>query len=199
MEVAVIDMNATYCRSQEHGSLNSATYIRWGRTSCPSGASVVYDGYVGGSYYSHSGAAVNALCLTKEPRWGRYTSKVESTAYIYGAEYETSYYSTWAYLHDHDTPCVVCNVPRNDVLMVPGSNICPNGYKREYTGYLMTGRYSHLAASKYICMDGKPETKLGGQQNQNGYLFYFVQARCGSLNCPPYVNGRELTCVVCSR
>ncbi|XP_053376804.1 uncharacterized protein LOC123530176 [Mercenaria mercenaria] len=38
------------------------TYIRWGRSSCPSGAANVYDGFVAGSYYSHSGAAANYIC-----------------------------------------------------------------------------------------------------------------------------------------
>ncbi|XP_045163834.1 uncharacterized protein LOC123528161 [Mercenaria mercenaria] len=185
--------------SKEQRSSEGVTYIRWGRTACPSHASLVYDGYMGGSHYSHSGAATNALCLTKEPKWGRYTSKVESSAYVYGAEYETWLYSAWNYLHDQDVPCVVCYVPRNDILMVPGSNICPNEYKREYSGYLIAGRAIHSAASEYLCMDVSPEAKPGGVENRSGYTLHFVQAKCGSLNCPPYVNGRELTCAVCSR
>ena len=39
----------------------------------------------------------------------------------------------------------------------------------------------------------------GGQDNKNGALFYPVEAVCGSLPCPRYVNGWELTCAVCTK
>ncbi|KAJ7374505.1 hypothetical protein OS493_004843 [Desmophyllum pertusum] len=38
-------------------------YVRWGRTTCPSGAQVVYKGIMGGGYYGHQGGGVNYLCL----------------------------------------------------------------------------------------------------------------------------------------
>ena len=69
----------------------------------------------------------------------------------------------------------------------------------EYRGYLMAGKPGYKAGSMYTCVDGHPDTVHGGSANGNGYLFYIVEARCGSLKCPPYVNGRELVCVVCSK
>jgi hypothetical protein len=48
-------------------------------------------------------------------------------------------------------------------------------------------------------MDENPQLVQGGKNNKNGYLFYPVEARCGSLKCPPYKNGEEFTCVVCSK
>ena len=63
----------------------------------------------------------------------------------------------------------------------------------------MAGYHGHVAGTMYTCVDKNPDTLHGGQTNKNGYLFYAVEARCGSLKCPPYVEGRELTCVVCSK
>ena len=35
--------------------------------------------------------------------------------------------------------------------------------------------------------------------NSDGLLFQFVEARCGSLPCPPYGNDKELSCAVCTK
>ena len=63
----------------------------------------------------------------------------------------------------------------------------------------MAGYYNHVAGSMYTCVDGNPDTLQGGHANKDGKMFYPVEARCGSLKCPPYVEGRELVCVVCSK
>jgi len=67
------------------------------------------------------------------------------------------------------------------------------------SGYLVTGSDPHASASELICLDELPETIPGGDQNHDGKVFYLAEAVCGSLRCPPYVEGRELTCVVCSK
>ena len=76
---------------------------------------------------------------------------------------------------------------------------CYNGWKLEYQGNLMAGYYIHNAGTTYTCVDNHPDTLHGGQANTNGRLFFMVEARCGSLKCPPYVEGRELVCAVCSK
>ena len=76
---------------------------------------------------------------------------------------------------------------------------CLRGWKSEYQGYLMAGYHAHASGTKYTCMDSHPDTLSGGHTSKGGRLFYPVEARCGSLKCPPYVEGRELTCVVCSK
>ena len=63
----------------------------------------------------------------------------------------------------------------------------------------MAGDHKHAAGTQYTCVDSHPDTLLGGKTDKHGHLFYMVEARCGSLKCPPYVEGRELTCVVCSK
>lgn len=181
---------------------SSIVYTRWGKDSCPSNAEQVLSGYVGGSYYAHTGAAVNPLCLPKDPEWGIYKDGTDgSKAYIYGGEYETitvpAHLKT---LSQHDVPCAVCLVRNRSVVqMFPARKTCYVGWKLEYNGYLMAGYHGYNAGSTYTCVDEHPDTVLGGQADTEGYLYYTVEARCGTLKCPPYVEGRELVCVVCSK
>lgn len=63
----------------------------------------------------------------------------------------------------------------------------------------MAGYYLQEAGATYTCVDNHPDTLHGGSTDKNGKLFYLVEAVCGSLKCPPYVKGRELVCVVCSK
>ena len=48
-------------------------------------------------------------------------------------------------------------------------------------------------------MDVSPESIAGGHANHDGALFYYTEARCGSLPCPPYEEEKELTCAVCTK
>ena len=164
-------------------------------------------GYAAGSFYSHTGAAANYLCLTPNPLWEHYSDAEDSGAHIYGAEYEffisdrNRFHGTPFFgknLVNDDAPCSVCRSPRPSILMIPGRNVCYDGWSLEYKGYLVAGRYSDHA-TEYVCLDTNPETIIGGHADDNGALFYLVEGKCGSLECPPYVNGRELTCAVCSK
>ena len=181
-------------------SQGGSTYVRWGRTSCPgNGTEQVYSGYTAGSYFSHRGAAANYLCLSPVAQWAKYTDAVDSRAKIYGAEYEFSDQRFGKPLEDDNVPCSVCRSSRSSVLMVPGRNTCFYGWNLEYAGYLASGANDHAAATEYVCLDANPETIPGGFSDQDGKLFYLVEGMCGSLECPPYENGRELTCAVCSK
>ena len=189
----------------------SSTYVRWGRTTCPqagNGTELVYEGYAGGSHYTHSGAAVDYLCLPKNPDWDHFEPAAQSGGLVYGAEYEYSqrassakfFPSQTSSLVDNDVPCAVCRSTRSSVLMVPAKNQCHPGWTHEYHGYLSAGYHKHAAASEYVCVDREAEWLNGGKTtNHNGKMFYFVEGRCGSLQCPPYENGKELTCVVCTK
>ena len=57
---------------------------------------------------------------------------------------------------------------------------------------------THPRASLSV-LDDNPDVLPGGDNNQDGKLFYMAEGRCGSLTCPPYVDGHELKCVVCSK
>ncbi|XP_019639220.1 PREDICTED: uncharacterized protein LOC109481158 [Branchiostoma belcheri] len=191
-------------KRQISGENGGSVYIRWGRTSCPNDidTSLVYDGIAGGTQHTHSGGGANYVCLPKDPEWGVFTDGNQGTAYMCGAEYQVVYGNNpfqGASLHDHDVPCAVCHVAsRGSKLMIPARLICPSGWTREYRGYLMTERYSH-SRSEFVCMDEEPEARPGGHADHNGALFYPIEANCGALPCPNYVQGRELTCVVCTK
>ena len=185
-----------------HGPvMGGETYIRWGRTTCPSisGTELVYTGWAAGSHFTHTGGGANYLCLTKTPQSLHYSSATNNRAILYGAEYEAQSGQPNYRLHNHNVPCTVCRVTeRYSVLMIPGQYTCPTGWTREYYGYLVS-QYYGFHRSMYECMDVSPETIPGGQSNQDGALFYHVEPRCGSLPCPPYENTREMTCCVCSK
>ena len=84
---------------------------------------ILFSGYAGGSSHLHSGAAVEPLCLPRDPQWGIFRDGTEgSKSYLYGAEYETD--TLMSTLYNHDVPCAVCMVRnRSAVKMFPGKTI----------------------------------------------------------------------------
>ncbi|XP_062577245.1 short-chain collagen C4-like [Saccostrea cucullata] len=131
----------------------SAVYVRWGKKICPQNVELVYSGYAGGSYYTHTGAAVEPLCLPKDPQWGYYKDGFDGyKQFIYGAEFRT--YDFRKSLSLHDVPCSVCRVyGKSAVYTVPARNTCHRGWTLEYSGYLMSGYHAAKAASKFTCVD----------------------------------------------
>ncbi|CAH1241198.1 Hypp6327 [Branchiostoma lanceolatum] len=158
-------------------------------------------GMAAGAHYTHAGGGASYLCLPKDPEWGSYQDGlIGHNAYLYGAEYETHNQVPFAGngLHDHDVPCAVCHVSGRSAVMIPGRRTCKgDGWVSEYSGYLMAEYHGH-PRSEWVCMDSEPE-KGGSPVNHNGALFYPVEGVCGSLECPPYMQGREITCVVCTK
>ena len=156
-------------------------------------------GYTGKRHYNHGGG-VNYQCLPRNPDFSPFASaKAESGSFIYGTEYEVHRSPLMpSSKQDHDVPCAVCEVTRSQTLMIPAKTSCPSGWTSEYTGFLMAGQYSHKG-STFECVDRNMDTLQGGSTDRNGALFYVVEARCGSLPCPPYKEFFELSCVVCSK
>ncbi|XP_052704573.1 uncharacterized protein LOC128180490 [Crassostrea angulata] len=185
-----------------HTSNSSVVYTRWGKKTCPSTAELVQSGLAGGLYYTYKGAAVEPLCLPRNPEWGMYTDGFDgSKNYIFGTEYRTSSLTgNVQRVNNHDVPFAVCLVRQRSVVqMFPARKTCYKGWTLEYHGYLMAGYYDHAAGTTYTYIDSHPDTLHGGSTFKDGKLFYPVEASCGSLKCPPYVKGRELVCVVCSK
>ncbi|KAK3589692.1 hypothetical protein CHS0354_015201 [Potamilus streckersoni] len=201
--------NTTMNKNDQHihtpTGTGGAVYTRWGRTTCPGDGNteIIYSGISAGSWYDHTGAAVNTLCLPHEPIWGTYTDSLENLAFIYGAEYHdhTLFKLTNAEaLLYHNMPCAVCRSRlRTSTFMLPARNRCFGDWHVEYHGYLMTGHSAHKASTDYICVDQAPEADPSGFRTENGRQLYRVEAICGSLPCPQYMQGRELTCAVCSK
>ncbi|KAK3751289.1 hypothetical protein QZH41_012199, partial [Actinostola sp. cb2023] len=65
-------------------------YVRWGRTTCPSGNDLVYKGRIGGEAHNHVGGGAEYECLTESPKYWNYKDGHQSAGYMYGTEYEVS-------------------------------------------------------------------------------------------------------------
>ena len=184
--------------------LTGTTYIQWGRKQCSArGVQTLYSGIAAGSDHLRQGGGANVQCLPLDPVWGYYKDGLQGASYIYGSEYELQAVGIQPFkdkrLHDYEVPCALCyDSNKNTQFMLPAKNICPTGWNRAYYGYLMAERSIHRGRNIYVCVDHNAEA-IGGNSNQNGNLFYPVEAVCGSLPCLPYVNGRELTCAVCTK
>ena len=178
-----------------------AVYTRWGRTTCPNitGTQLVYAGRAAGSWYSYSGGGANYLCLPDDPNYLRYTNGTQGNrAYLYGAEYDTYDSSPLSEVLNHNVPCAVCYAStRGTVMMMPGKTVCPSSWTREYYGYLMAEQHNHQR-STFECVDRNPQAIPGSASNADGALFHHVEADCYGI-CPPYTDGRELTCTVCTK
>ncbi|XP_062591209.1 uncharacterized protein LOC134253048, partial [Saccostrea cucullata] len=103
------------------GSSGGPVYTRWGRKDCPGSAKLIYSGFAGGSYYMHKGAAVDPLCLPRDPQWGSHNNwKDNFRGLLYGAEYKGVYSDSVSHLVDHDVPCAVCEtIGEKPVIVIP--------------------------------------------------------------------------------
>ena len=173
------------------------TYIRWGRTTCPSSAALVYVGVAAGSKSSGSGA--NLECLSSSPMYvqGQYSTAYDTSGAISKAEYNTEYggIESMKILNYQDIPCAVCKrlIQDSRTLFVPGTLTCPNGFSPDYTGYI----FSPLTyRGEYVCIDANAEG-VGSSGNDGGLLLSPVEVGAGSASPEYYAQGYEMTCVVC--
>ncbi|XP_052765127.1 short-chain collagen C4-like [Mya arenaria] len=184
-------------------SNQGSAYTRWGRNVCPGTSDLVYKGYTAGKHYTEEGSGSDEQCLPSDPTWSRYVdgNYNDYRARIYGAEIDLPHATDYfPYdVHQQDVPCAVCHIQRPVNIMIPGRTNCYPGWTLEYTGYLMAGAYHSQGSYGHICMDGHPEFIPHGGTNDNQNILFLTEAQCGSLPCPPYVQGRELACVVCSK
>ena len=173
-------------------------FYRWGRTTCPGGASLVYTGRMAKGHYTHAGGPTEYYCMHGTPEYDDYNDANQEGALIYGVEYETSGYgvAALAAMHDQEAPCSVCEAPADLQLMLPGRQNCPAGWTTQYQGYLMGEYYTHASGSQLVCVDREPEG-FGVNGNQNGGLLYPTEAENGVLGS--YVHNREVTCAVCTK
>ncbi|XP_067934124.1 uncharacterized protein, partial [Watersipora subatra] len=178
-----------------------SSYIRWGRKSCGNSTEQLYTGLVAGQYFDHTGGSSVYACLPSTPEYNSYTPGTSSYNWIRGTEYETNSDIFSNTMQNHNVPCARCYVPtRSATIMIPAKRTCPPSWNKEYEGYLMSGKYDQKRAYNYVCVDKDPEAMAGLGESYNGALMYFVQGDCPALGrCPPYINGAELTCVVCSK
>ncbi len=185
-------------------STNGVTYTRWGRTTCPStqGTQLVYEGTTAGSPYYEAGLA-DYLCLHKEPEFLQPAAGLQDArARLYGTEYEALHSPpAFSNVFRHDAPCSVCYTPtRGTKITIPGRVTCPASWTKEYHGFLMSNSYhQHRGSRVSVCVDINAESVAGSAAQHVKSLFYFIETTCTGVKCPPYFEGAEITCVVCTK
>ena len=80
--------------------------------------------------------------------------------------------------------------------MIPSHYMCPNGWHKEYNGYIMAGHHTQVGSSMYYCIDESLEQIRGTGDDNGGYYLYIVHAS-GSLISTS--DNYALTCVVCTK
>ena len=194
----IINFSETAERAQNIGV--GVAYERWGQTACPSGAELVYEGFVAGGWKKTEGSGASYLCLPFEPVYIN-EDAVQLPSYIYSTQYSTNNQIFSNPTHNFDAPCVVCYVERSAKLMMPATTSCPGTWNTEYSGYLMSTRPSDLINTEYICVDQYAEVLFGSDTDRVGCVMNFVAAYCAYsfLTCPPYKDQAPITCAVCTR
>ena len=185
----------------EEKAKGGAVYTRWGSHGCPDikGTELIYQGRAAASYYSHAGGAANYLCLPDDPDYDLQVTRagVQGYSKLYGVEYENPAPNNAQ--HDFNVPCAVCLAKgRISLVNIPAKMQCPEKWTLEYKGFLMSGHNGHQR-TMFECVDEALEGLSGSASNENGGLFYNVEATCNGIHCPPYSTDRELMCVVCTR
>ena len=168
------------------------TYIRWGNTTCPYGSNTIYKGVAVGGRYDYKGSASNMMCLPPGPM--RYSNNQGGQEPVNGVQYR----ATGAIYHARlrHMPCALCEATgRGDKIMIPSHYVCPDGWHKEYNGYIMAGNIGQEGGSMYECIDEHLEQIKGSGNGPAAHFLYTVYAT-GS-----YVpsDGYALSCVVCTK
>lgn len=192
-------------------SVSGATYTRWGKTECPSvnGTVKIYDGLAAGGTYTRYGGAIDLLCIPREPSYGNYSGSLGGSSYLYAAAYTLRTEASFALFGkdlknpELNTPCVVCqSIGRTASLRIAGQTDCYTGWTTEYRGYLLSEHEGHQRAPDFPCVDSDADGILQANVGiERGRLLYKVTVHCFSNVpwCPPYINARELACVMCTK
>ena len=165
------------------------------------GTEYIYDGITAGSAWNHGGGGSNYICLVKDPKYPPQAA-TNSENWIHGTEYDTPS-GALSRVHNHNPPCAACHVTtRSALLMVPGTDQCPEGWTMEYAGWLMAEHFSHKSPTMFVCLDKDAEVLQGEQASTDGSLMYHTVVKCDGrhgIPCPPYVHQKDLACVVCTK
>ena len=155
-----------------------------------------------GSHHLEAGTA-EYLCLHNVPEFFQTTAGGQvNRGKLYGTEYDSAENPpAFSNMFRHDAPCSVCYTPsRTTKITMPGRITCPNAWTQEYNGYLMAGHHHTMVKSRApICVDVNAESIPGSAAQTVTSLLYFVETTCTGIRCPPYSDGAEIACVVCTK
>ena len=169
------------------------TYIRWGNKTCPYGANTIYQGVAVGGRYNEATSPSNLMCLP--PTWMTYSNDQGGHDPVYAVEYHVSGHINHA--NYRNMPCALCEATgRGDKIMIPSHYVCPDGWHKEYNGYIMAGHSNHKGGSMYNCIDKHLEQIAGSGNSENVHNLYTVYATGSHV---PHNSTYSLSCVVCTK
>lgn len=117
---------------------SGVSYIVWGKQYCPNGQTL-YSGVLGGNYVKHSAGSSDQVCLPDTPQYSTHASGSQQRGRVYPGKYDTQSYKHLKKFHGTLVRCAACyNDASSTVMMIPAVVKCPNQWKEEYQGYLMT-------------------------------------------------------------
>ena len=204
LEVSELKSKVTSGQGAER--IGGVSFTHWGRTTCPDteGTEMLYSGTMAGSVFTEAGSA-EYLCLHAEPEFDSTVPGLQNwQARLCGAEYRTPSAfvdpPAFADLYRHYAPCSVCYTPtRSTKVTIPARISCPASWTREYHGYYMTSaRYTDHKSRVPVCIDEHAEASSAAQPIDSARL-HFMETTCIGVGCPPYGNGTEITCTVCTK
>ena len=101
---------------------------------------------------------------------------------------------------NENMPCTFCRTDFPTTVTFPARNDCYTGWTLQYSGYLVTNKGgSGRGAYQSFCLDKDPDFVPGTLRDDNEHVLYLIEAKCGSLPCPPYIGNAEIACAVCSK
>ena len=168
------------------------TYIRWGNTTYPYGANTIYQGTAVGGHYHEQTSPSNLMCLPYDTMTN--PSFVGRDKIAYAVEYRVS--GVLNHANCRNMPCALCEATgQSDKIMIPSHYVCPDGWNKEYSSYIMAGNDGHHGGSIYYCIDEALEQVKGSGSCKNVYHVYTVGAIRSYISTTSYA----LSCVVCTK
>lgn len=159
------------------------TYMRWGNSTCASEKDVdtIYSGIVVGQIYHR----IFGFVVTSEPM---------CLQNVYEAEGNS--------LDQHEDqikalPCSACYAKgRSTSLVIPGQRACPQGWREEYHGYVLSSMSKSKPLAAYMCVDAH----VLQESDYDELGLYAVELFHNQPICDGYECRRKnVECVVCSK
>ena len=168
------------------------TYIRWGNTTCPYGANTIYKGTAVGGRYNKATPS-NLMCLPFDTMDN--PNNVAPHQIAYAVEYRIN--GILDHASCRNMPCALCEATgQGEKIMIPSHYVCPDGWHKEYTGYIMAGHENDPGGTMYYCIDENLEQVKGSGSCETVHVLYFVGAIRSHV---PNTTNKALSCVVCTK
>lgn len=175
-----------------------AVYPRWGARSCPEGASRLYEGFMAGGKFDHSGGGANFLCMHPQPQLPVNATNADNNGNrLYGTEYENT--GTLDLNQHQDAACAMCQASASVAVYVQwGRQTCSNGHVTQYAGLVMGSNHVHKK-TEHVCVDfARAFHAHSSSSREAAARLYTTEFEGGASNEVQYPSDREVGCAVCS-